>query len=139
MAEYMTGLREVEHNLNEAIDEIKGDVSEGIQDVGLDLLRRSVKLAPVRTGDLRGSGYVDFEGQEIAKGTDSGGVIQKPKIKKSLGNPSAEVGFGVPYAAKQHEEVGYNHPRGGQAKYLEEPMKKNTSRYVELIREKAKV
>lgn len=136
---YMTGLREVEQNLNDAISEIKGDVTEGVQDVGLDLLRRSVKLAPVETGTLRGSGYVDFNNRRIAEGTESGGVIPKQKVMKSLGNPSAEVGFGEKYAAKQHEEVGYRHPRGGQAKYLEEPMKRNTSKYVELIREKAKV
>lgn len=27
--------------------------------------------------------------------------------------------FEGPYAAKQHERLDYNHPRGGQAKYLE--------------------
>ncbi len=136
---YLTGLKEVEDNLNEAISEIKGDVGEGIQDVGLDLLRRSIRLAPVETGTLRGSGYVEFNNTEIAEGNENGGMIVKQKIMKSLNNPSAEVGFGEEYAAKQHEEVEYNHPRGGQAKYLEEPMKENIPKYVKLIREKAEV
>lgn len=136
---YLTGLKKVEKNLNEAIDDIKGDVTEGVQDVGLDLLRRGVRLAPVETGALRGSGYVEFNGTEIAEGTGSGGVIPKQKVLKSISDPSAEIGFSEEYAVKQHEEVGYDHPQGGQAKYLEEPMKNNTAKYVEMIRKKAKV
>jgi len=137
--EGLTGLKNVERNLNEAIEEIKGDVSEGVQDVGLDLLSESVKLAPVMTGTLRGSGYVEFNNQQIAEGTEMGTIIKNPLIIEAIDNPSAEIGFGEEYAVKQHEEVEYNHPKGGQAKYLEEPMKNNTMKYVDLIRKKAKV
>lgn len=31
------------------------------------------------------------------------------------------VGFTAPYAVYQHEILWYNHPRGGQAKFLEQP------------------
>lgn len=37
------------------------------------------------------------------------------------GNVSVVVGFTAPYAVYQHEILWYNHPRGGQAKYLEQP------------------
>lgn len=137
--EGLTGLKNVEQNLNDAIDQIKGDVSEGVQDVGLDLLSESVKLAPVQTGTLRGSGYVEFNSQQIAEGTEMGTIISNPLRLGAIDNPSAEVGFSEEYAVKQHEEIEYNHPKGGQAKYLEEPMKKNTMKYVDLIRKKAKV
>lgn len=33
------------------------------------------------------------------------------------------VGFRGPYAAKLHEAKHYNHPRGGKAKFLEDPLK----------------
>lgn len=32
------------------------------------------------------------------------------------------VAFDTPYAKRQHEELDWHHPRGGQAKYLEQPM-----------------
>ena len=36
-------------------------------------------------------------------------------------NVSVVVGFTAPYAVYQHEILWYNHPRGGQAKFLEQP------------------
>lgn len=136
---YMTGLKRVENNLNEAISDIKGDVTEGVQDVGLDLLRRSVRKAPVETGTLRGSGYVEFNNRKIAEGNAGGGIAPYGKVRRTIDNPVATVGFGEVYAAAQHEHVEYRHPKGGQAKYLEQPMKANTAKYVALIRKKAKV
>lgn len=35
------------------------------------------------------------------------------------------------YAAVQHERLDYNHPRGGQAKYLEEPFLGNHLSYLQ--------
>lgn len=32
------------------------------------------------------------------------------------------VSYDTPYAVRQHEELTWNHPRGGNAKYLEGPM-----------------
>lgn len=31
------------------------------------------------------------------------------------------VGFNTPYARRQHEELDWNHPNGGNAKFLEKP------------------
>lgn len=33
------------------------------------------------------------------------------------------VGYDTPYAVRVHEDLQMPHPRGGQAKYLEEPMR----------------
>lgn len=74
-----------------------------------DLGAKARQLAPVDTGDLRGSEFDEAEGLE---GT---------------------VGFTSPYALKQHEELAYNHPRGGQAKYLEQPYQENVDRYIKDI------
>lgn len=35
----------------------------------------------------------------------------------------SRITFNTPYAARQHEERSYQHPRGGKAKYLEDPMR----------------
>lgn len=37
------------------------------------------------------------------------------------------------YAARQHNELSWNHPRGGQALYLTEPLMNNFERYFEDI------
>jgi hypothetical protein len=36
---------------------------------------------------------------------------------------SYRVGYSAPYAIYVHEDLTANHPRGGQAKYLEQPMR----------------
>ena len=77
--------------------------------ITLDLQGKAQLLAPVDTGDLRGSAYSE--------------------VKKLEG----EVGFTEPYALRQHEDVSFRHPRGGQAKYLEQPYKENRNKYVDMV------
>lgn len=82
------------------------------------VLDRAIALAPLgvdvpwkipfphKAGTLKESGYIEgptVAGQEIA----------------------ASIGFGgdaSPYAWIQHETLFFRHPRGGQAKYLEQPL-----------------
>lgn len=98
-------------------DEIRNRMMDAAVDwaqrVGDDLHGRAVPLAPILTSHLRGSGHVEVE--------------------ESLGRVDVTVSFDTPYAAKQHEELDYNHPRGGQAKYLEQPYLEQLPRYVELF------
>lgn len=75
----------------------------------LDLKGKAVKLAPIKTSDLRKSAYTAME------------------------NYAGEVGFAEVYALRQHEELGYEHPKGGQAKFLEQPYKENIDTYVKWI------
>lgn len=37
------------------------------------------------------------------------------------------------YAARQHEETTWKHPRGGKAKYLSDPLKANADRYARAL------
>jgi hypothetical protein len=75
----------------------------------LDLQGKAQDRAPVLTGDLRGSAYHNQKGL------------------------TGEVGFSSPYALRQHEELSYRHPQGGEAKYLENPYKENAKRYIKAI------
>lgn len=59
----------------------------------------AVQRTPVETGTLRASMKVTTDGD----GTSA-------------------VSYNTPYAARQHEEVGWQHPGGGEAKYLENAM-----------------
>lgn len=61
----------------------------------------AVEAAPIRDGPLRASAQVTPAGP---------------------GQAVAYVSFDTVYAWRQHEELGWNHPRGGGAKYLEGPL-----------------
>lgn len=109
------GIREVEARMEAALREIVDASHESIREVAFDLLGRAIELAPIDTSDLRGSGKVTFQeiGQKLV----------------------ADVSFNTPYAVIQHETLWYNHPNGGQAKYLEQPFQQNAERYIQHIRD----
>lgn len=99
-------------------DEIARRLDEAMVDtlgkIGLDLLGRAQRDAPIEEGTLRGSGSSRVE----RVGRDGAQVV---------------VTFSTPYAAKQHEETTYEHPRGGKAHYLSDPLKLMTPRYVDAL------
>jgi hypothetical protein len=68
------------------------------------LLEKSQPLVPVEYGDLKASGHVK-------QGDDGAAVIY-----------DAESPEGYPYGIRVHEDLSLNHPNGGQAKYLEQPL-----------------
>ncbi len=88
---------------------VRRGAAVGVQVAAHDLLAQSVPLAPLDLGDLRRSGSVD------GPRTDGNRVL-------------AVVGYGEPYAVVQHENLSFHHDEG-QAKYLEEPARRNAERY----------
>ncbi|WP_427870544.1 hypothetical protein [Leucobacter luti] len=94
-------------------DEVGARIAAAVPDglnYAAELLRTwSVEAAPIRDGVLRGSAQV---------------------TPASAGSPVAYVSFDTVYAWRQHEEIGWNHPGGGGAKYLEGPL---VSREAELL------
>lgn len=67
----------------------------GLRQAAEAVLAESNNRVPFRDGHLKGSGSTAVSGSEAA------------------------IGYSAVYAARQHEEIGWNHPNGGQAKYLE--------------------
>ena len=84
-----------------------------LKKAALDLQGRSGEEAPIDKGDLRGNVAIDDSQLEI-----------KNMIR---------VGYSLPYAMRQHEELNYSHPRGGNAKFLENPFRSNIKRYERFI------
>lgn len=80
-----------------AAEAITEAAQTGIFEAAEALLDQAVEKTPVQDGILRAS----------ARATQEGNV--------------AAVSFNTPYAVRQHEELGYQHPNGGEAKYLEKP------------------
>lgn len=98
--------------INNPSAELTAALEAGMQ-AGVDLLlEKSNELAPYDDGDLHESG------QAVAEGT------------------SGAVGYSAEHAVKQHERLDFNHPRGGQAKFLETAMLANASEIQSAIAEK---
>ncbi|RTE47893.1 hypothetical protein [Actinobaculum sp. 352] len=75
------------------------------------LKAEAVNQTPIRDGILRGS---------AATTALDAGMTQV-------------VSFNTPYAVRQHEETGYRHPKGGNAKYLENPLRDEHDTLMRLI------
>lgn len=73
---------------------------QGLQNLGNDVRKRSIVLAPVLTGELRRSARVDVKGDSVA------------------------ISFNTPYSRIRHE-VNYAHP--STKKYLYNGLKSITS------------
>ena len=93
--------------------EFKRVGDKALMKAGLDLQQESGDQAPIELGDLRGNA-----------GIDDSELASKSEI---------QVGYSLPYALRQHEELDYNHPGGGNAKFLENPFRKNWRKYGDFI------
>ena len=136
---YLKGLAEAEERLQEAIYQLERGSAQGLADAAVRIAEDSQRRAPVENGDLRGSVFVDLDGEQYAIGNEGGdgvsitGVVPENATKALIGYPG-------PYAADQHEHTEYSHPsmerirkmrsggatdlsfmgsENGQAKYLE--------------------
>lgn len=75
-----------------------------------DLQGKSQQQAPIDTGDLRANCSVS-------------------PLKVEGSRLEVRVGYDLPYAIVQHERLDFNHPKGGKAKYLEDPFNENKAKY----------
>jgi hypothetical protein len=108
------------------------------------ILTEAIDETPVDTGTLRRSGTVTVgskaDGGQVYAAAEAG-TEMKDAFPNEIGKEKAVyISFNTPYARRQHEELDYNHPRGGKAKYLEDPfnrLKKKVVKMAELRIKKA--
>ena len=115
MSVKIRGMNKIEANFKKYKVEAFKQIKDAVEDASFDLQGKSQRQAPIDTGDLRGSASTT--------------------VDVKTGNVKGEVGFNEEYALDQHESLEYNHPKGGNAKYLEGPLKENQSRYIKQISE----
>ena len=93
----ISGLKEIYKNLELTQEEVIAAALKGQKVLAQNILGESQKLVPVDTGTLKRSGHISTEGT------------------------TTTISYNTPYALKQHEDPTLNHPKGGEAKYLERP------------------
>ena len=84
-----------------------------------DLQGKSARQAPIDTGDLRANCSVS-------------------PLQQENNQVWVTVGYNLPYAIVQHERLDFRHPKGGKAKYLEDPYKENAAKYERYIKSAVK-
>lgn len=106
--------------------------------IGDDVHGKSFDRAPIEEGILRGSGEVAFivDGTRF-EGTGAYEAALAFAIAQAragaLRELNVEVSYNTVYAARQHEELDWDHPLGGQAKYLESVLLEDAARYPAVI------
>jgi len=81
----------------------------GLRAAAEAVLAESNERVPFRDGALKASGSTAVSGDEAA------------------------IGYSIVYAARQHEEVGWSHPNGGQAKFLETALTDKADEVTQII------
>ncbi len=93
------------------------------------ILTEAIDETPVETGTLRRSGTVTVgalpDGAQVYEAAESGSDMKDAFPGPEGKEKAVYISFNTPYARRQHEELGYQHPRGGKAKYLEDPFNRN--------------
>ncbi|MCL2531584.1 MAG: hypothetical protein FWE40_05455 [Oscillospiraceae bacterium] len=103
--------------------------TRAVHSVLLDLAGRSARRAPVKEGHLRNDCQAVLNGNPVFENQAATGG--KPKSALSA---FGTVGYSLVYARRQHEDLTFNHPMGGEAKFLENPFNENTARYEKMLR-----
>lgn len=125
-ADYAAAMKGIQDKLDKVVEGVNSTTSQAVADVALDCLGHAVERAPVEIGTLRSTAYAEVNQKTIAMGNKDGSVSTLGGPGEPVGNEIvAEIGFPERYATVQHEHVEFNHPMGGQAKFLESVVVEN--------------
>ena len=120
------------------------------EDAGLKALRtgaeailtEAIDETPIETGTLRRSGTVTVgslpDWEQVYEAAESGSNMKDAFPGPEGKEKAVYISFNTPYARRQHEELGYNHPLGGKAKYLETPFNANKKKVIKYAERKIK-
>lgn len=112
---------------------------EALRRIGEDLAGvAATRTAPIETGELRGSmevAYLVNGARFEGAGAFAAAMVETIAAAAAgvLRTLDVEVSANTIYAARQHEELDWSHPLGGQAKYLEGPLVERAPRYSRII------
>ena len=100
------------------------------------ILTEAIDETPIDTGTLRRSGTVTVgalpDGAQVYEAAESGSDMKDAFPGPEGKEKAVYISFNTPYARRQHEELGYQHPRGGKAKYLEDPFNRNKNNVLKM-------
>jgi len=112
------GIPEMKALLDKVGDDFDRAVRSALFIIGTEIGNESQDLVPVDTGNLRAS-------MDVTRPKKAG--VKQARVEITYGGTTG--GKPINYAIIQHERLDYNHPKGGQAKYLEQPFLQRTAEW----------
>lgn len=92
---------------------MKGGLNDGLFQAAGSALAASIMEVPHDEGALQASGSYD--------------------VTEEKGEPVGAVGYSTKYAVRLHEHPEYSFQKGRKGKYLEDPMRNNTTKFAQII------
>ena len=155
-ADYQRAIKRMQRKFKTLEREMPMASAQAIYGCLADTLEKSVPRAPLDEGSLRESGHVSVNGVRHIRGTVEGGTVELTDYDPTPSTEAVEfeIGYSVEgggsgregdvntYAIIQHEHTEFNHPKGGEAKFLEtaiaEERPKWKKRIADEMRDKAR-
>lgn len=106
MATMKLNSSKLERQLQEAMKKNPEKTAKAVAAIALDLAGRSAERAPIESGDLRNNCAAVINGSVGYENQSATGTAPKAATKVR-----AKVGYSLPYALRQHEELDYRHDR----------------------------
>ena len=142
----MKGIDNVLKNLNKEIKGIEGRTRKGMTKVGLFIESKSMKECPVVTSNLKNSRYSEAFDTSKGPAVEIGFtalyapfVHENPRAGKTRGISPKGVAYKAPINPSGKRSTQTIFSTVGKWKFLEDPLKKNARRIIEIIRQKAKL
>jgi hypothetical protein len=106
------------------------------------ILTEAIDETPIETGTLRRSGTVTVgglpDGAQVYEAAEAGTEMKDAFSKEAGKEKAVYISFSTPYARRQHEELDWEHPVGGKAKYLEDPFNRLKKKVVKMAEQQIK-
>jgi hypothetical protein len=109
----LVGAEQLAIKLRQAGDRAMPIIADALNEIGGEIMAVSQREAPWDVGTLR------------KEGTNYGTEIHGTEVVDTLGYGGAAMA----YALIQHERTDFNHPKGGKAHYLSDPVKQAGFRF----------
>ena len=119
---------------DQMFEDISKEVDLALEKCGLHIKNKSSNQAPVDTGDLRGNCSV-VTNTKIVSSPNTLSPEGMVPIDRPVQDKTVRIGYSLPYALIQHENMQFKHPMGGKAKYLEDPFRSEMPACTRLIKQ----
>ncbi len=104
---------------------VKVDVSDFIGMI--EKIEKKVDSISMKALMEMGDMLLNLSSHEVPHDT---GALQSSGNVQPIRNDTVQVGYHTPYAARLHEHPEYHFQKGRKAKYLEDPLKHNLTRWL---------
>lgn len=145
--EFLAKFKRAQDRVNRRLERAGSAAMHAAIDFCEAVMGLAARKAPIDLGDLRGAFTITINGEVWAhtESDESGAVriIQdRSEIPTIHDHIVIRVGVALVYALRQHEEMDWNHPKGGEAKYFEKAVNELSPTFLreltDLIRKGAK-